>query len=126
MKKIIKKFDTFKTNENFEESQEDIELRKIERWVRDSGNAGADFLDWEWDGDTLTITTEDGEEIYSREDLQDEGVLEPTTHTYDNVHGMIADMELIIKTLHINPSLVRKAKEILKYLNSNLDKTPSI
>ena len=62
MKKIIKKFDTFKTNENFEESQEDIELRKIERWVRDSGNAGADFLDWEWDGDTLTITTEVGEE----------------------------------------------------------------
>lgn len=43
------------------------------------------------------------------------GVLESAS-----TNGMIEDMKLIVKTLHINPSLEKKGEAILKYLQDNL------
>jgi len=55
------------------------ELRKLSRFMKDTSNAGIPYSDWYWDGETLSIYSDDEAaevEEYTKEDLIEIGVLE--------------------------------------------------
>ena len=57
-----------------------LQMEKITRWMKETGNAGVPYEDWDWDGEELTVFGEmghraDGKEKYTLADLIEAGVL---------------------------------------------------